>query len=522
MMVDDVVVDDVVVDDELVTFSVRTATRQAVCPGCGTVSGRVHGGYRRRLADVAVSGHRSVIDLLVRRFICPAQECDRRTFVEQVEGLTKRFARRTASLHRTLERIALAPAGRPGARLAAHLSIPTSANSLPRLVRKLPDEPVGTAPRVLGVDDFAFKKGHVYGTIIVDMETGERVDVLPDRTADTLTAWLRAHPGAEIVCRDRASAYAEAVRTACPGAIQVADRFHIWKNLCEAVEKCVLAHRTCLAETPEPERPETQEAQVSDAHPPVPPALEGLRAVQRRERHAAVHAVFSKGVGISAIAEALGLDRKTVRRYAHAASPEDLPAGTGKRENRVQLYLGYLHQRWNEGCTDAVRLCGEIRSLGYHGSERTVRRHLQTLRASGRPAPAVAQELTVRQATRLLTSHPDHLDESSTLRLKKLLARCPELDSVATCVRTFAEMMTERKGHDLADWLEQAEATGFPSLSSLARGLRQDFDAVTAGLTMEWNSGRVEGNVNRVKRIKRDGYGRAGFDLLRLQILHAD
>jgi hypothetical protein len=259
-------------------------------------------------------------------------------------------------------------------------------------------------------------------------------------------------------------------------------------------------------------------------------------------------------VGISAIAEALGLDRKTVRRYAHAASPEDLPAGTGKRENRVQPYLGYPHQRWNEGCTDAVPLCGEIRGLGYRGSERTVRRHPQTLRASGQPAPTVTQELTVRQATRLLTSHPDHLDENGTLRLKELLARCPELDSVATCVRTFAEMMTERKGDDLADWLGRAEATGFPSLASLARGLRQDFDAVTAGLTMEWNSGRVEGNVNRVilwnasasqsiecefggnprrspqcqsfrcvgfgfhrtyKRIKRDGYGRAGFDLHR-------
>lgn len=134
----------------------------------------------------------------------------------------------------------------------------------------------------------------------------------------------------------------------------------------------------------------------------------------------------------------------------------------------------------------------------------------------------MAQELTVRQATRLLTSHPDHLDENGTVRLKELLARCPELDSVAACVRTFAEMMTERKGHDLADRLGRAEATGFTSLASLARGLRQDFDAVTAGFTMEWNSGRVEGNVNRVKRIKRDGYGRAGFDLLRLQILHAD
>ncbi|MEU8718699.1 transposase family protein, partial [Streptomyces sp. NPDC048663] len=184
-------------------------SREALCPGCGGLSSRVHGRYRRRLADLAIAGRKAVIDLLVRRFLCGTPECGRRTFVEQVEGLTERYARRIPVLRRTLERLALALAGCPAARLSTHLSIPTSANSLIRLLGKLPDKRLGTAPRVLGVDDFAFKKGHVYGTILMAMETGERVDVLPDRTADTLTAWLRDHAGVEIVCRDRASAYAE-------------------------------------------------------------------------------------------------------------------------------------------------------------------------------------------------------------------------------------------------------------------------------------------------------------------------
>ena len=331
----------------------RTTTRKAACPGCGTVSARVHGGYRRRLADLAVAGREVVIDLAVRRFLCPVPECNRRTFVEQVDGLTERFARRTSSLRHALEKIALALAGRPGARLAAHLSLPTSANSLLRLVRKLPDKRVGVAPRVLGVDDFALKKGHVYGTIILDMETGERVDVLPDRTADTLTAWLRDHPGVELVCRDRASAYAEAVRTACPGATQVADRFHLWQNLCEAVEKCVAAHRGCLAEpTPqaasEPADPPSQAAEPETRAP-----TEGLRAIRRRERHAAVHALYGKGVPIQVIAETLGLDRKTVRRYAHAVTPDAASLGTGSRRyGQIHAYSPYLHRRWNEGCTD--------------------------------------------------------------------------------------------------------------------------------------------------------------------------
>lgn len=390
-------------------------------------------------------------------------------------------------------------------------------------MRKLPDKRVGVAPRVLGVDDFALKKGHVYGTIILDMETGERVDVLPDRSADTLTAWLREHPGAEIVCRDRASAYAEAVRTACPDATQVADRFHLWINLCEAVEKCVAAHRGCLAEpasdtTPEPVDPPSQAAETE-----TPAPVEGLRAIRRRERHAAVHALYDKGVPIRVIAETLGLDRKTVRRYAHAATPDAASLGTGSRRyGQIHAYSPYLHRRWNEGCTDAARLHAEIVELGYLGSKRSVRRHLQEIRASGKPAPDKPKELTIRTATWLITSHPDRLEDSGTLKLTKLLARCPELDAVAACVRSFAAMMTERRGSDLAGWLTSAENTGLKPLCSLARGLRQDFDAVTAGLTLDWNSGKVEGNVNRVKRIKRDGYGRAGFDLLRLQILLAD
>lgn len=370
------------------------------------------------------------------------------------------------------------------------------------------------------MDDFATRKGHVYATVLLDMETGERVDVLPDRTADTLAAWLRKHPGAQTVCRDRGGAYAEAVRAAAPEATQVADRYHLWKNLCDAVEKSVVAHRSYLAE-PEPDAdspPSEGEASGS-----VPARPEGLRAIKRRERHVAVHELFDKGVGISVIAEALGLDRKTVRRYAHAATPEELVDGrTMRRGTRVEPFLPYLFQRWNEGCTDAARLYQEVHEQGYRGSKRTLRRHLQHVRASGKPAPKVTDQLTARAATRLITSHLDHLDEAAALRLKNLLARCPELDAVANCVTTFAQMMANRQGEQLPQWLDIAQATGEASLRSLARGIRHDFEAVTAGLTLEWNSGKVEGNLNRIKRIKRDGYGRANFDLLRLQILHAD
>jgi transposase len=231
----------------------------------------------------------------------------------------------------------------------------------------------------------------------------------------------------------------------------------------------------------------------TDAPPePLPPAAEGVRAVQRRERHTAVHELFDKGVGIYAIAKALGLDPKTVGKYAHAATVEDVPTSDGHRDTQIRPYLAHLHQRWNEGCTDAARLCAEIRELGFRGSARTVRRHLQPVRAGGKPAPKVPDALTVRQATRLITGRPTSLDQDEKAQLKSLLARCPELNAVAECVRTFAEMMNDRRGADLNDWLTRAEATQMPSLRSLARGLRQDFAAVTSGLTLEWSSGKVE------------------------------
>lgn len=518
-------VEQVVTDGPAVTISARTTTTEARCPTCGTVSRRRHGRYRRRLDDVTLTGRRTVIDLAVQRFRCPARMCPRRTFTEQIEELTERFARRTPRLRRLFERFMQVLAGRPAARLTKHLAIPVSANTLLRLLRRRPEQPRTTAPRVLGVDDFATRKGHVHATILLDMETGERVDVLPDRTADTLAAWLREHPGAELVCRDRGGAYAEAVRTAAPNAVQVADRFHVWKNLCEAVEKCVVLHRACPLEPTSDKEPDqaTSVLREATASAAVPDKGEGVRVAKRRERHAAVHELLAKGVGISAIAQALGLDRKTVRRYAHAATPEDMaPARGGRRGSRVDPFLPYLHERWNQGCTDAARLFGEIRERGHTGSQRTVRRHLEAVRASGKPAPKVTKQLSVRRVTHLLTSHPDQLDEIATLRQKKPLARCPELGAVAACVESFAKMMAELDGRRLPDWLNQAEATGFPSLKSLVNGIRHDFDAVTAGLSMQWNSGRVEGNVNRIKRIKRDGYGRASFDLLRLQILHAD
>lgn len=512
-----------------VDLDVSTRDEAAVCSGCGTSSRRIHSRYRRRLSDTAITGREVVIRLRVRRLFCDNSDCGRRTFAEQLPGLAERYARRTTILQRLLCAVALALGGRPDARMTRHLAATVSRMTLLRQIRALPD-PDQATPRVLGVDDFALRRGHHYATILIDIETRRPVDVLGDRTADTLAAWLRAHPGVEIVCRDRASAYADGISAGAPNALQVADRWHIWHNLGEAVERVVARHRDCLGATAvaecdvEPVVVRQQQTPVTSEVIEPPTGRTDKWAVRTRERYAAVHALLGDGVSIRAVGTQLGLARGTVRRFARAVSVEELLVnhGTGRRPSLLEEFKPYLHQRWNEGCTNATQLFREIQELGYRGGSKILLNYLHPFRAIGDIPRAVRKPPLVRRVVSWIMSEPARLDPDDQQRLDAILTMSAELTALVGHVRAFATMMVELRGRELERWMAAVDAEDLPALHSFVRGLRRDLDAVTAGLTLSWSSGPVEGHVNRIKMIKRQMFGRAKPDLLRKRILLSD
>jgi hypothetical protein len=430
-----------------VEVEARSRSAGAACRACGAWSSRVHSGYVRQIQDAPVGARPMVIRLAVRRFFCGNSACPMTTFAEQVEGLTARYRRRSLPLLGLLAQVGLALAGRAGARMAAALGITVHRSTLLGLVAALPEPQISAAPEILGVDDFALRKGHVYATILAGITTGKPVDVLPDREADTFAAWLRAHPGAQVICRDRAGAYTEGARTGAPEAIQVADRWHLWHNLAEYAEKTVVAHRGCLKQ-PDPEPEDTSSTpsapgppEAAPAGPEPPPAeLDGLRDVcgrerrlvsRTRERHAAVHELLAAGQSLGAIGRILGLDRKTVQRFARAPDVAGLLVKATSRETRLDPFKPYLHQRWNEGITDAAVLHAELQARGWQGSAQAVRRYVRPFRqlaAAPPPAPAVPK---ARQITRWLLSRPATLDADEQAAHAGIRARCPHLDALA-------------------------------------------------------------------------------------------
>jgi transposase len=509
----------------LILIVVKAARQSAACPNCRVTSHRVHSRYERMLRDLPWHGATVRLRLLARRFYCRSPDCCRKIFAERLAGVVRRHGRSTQRFRQTLALIGYALGGEAGARLAERMGIESSSDTILRTLKE--DEPDSDtrAVRVLGVDDWAWRKAQRYGTILVDLERRRPVDLLADRSATSLERWLHDHPGVEVIARDRSNCYAEAATNAAPEATQVADRFHLLSNLTAAAERALEQIRIELPvdESVPVIPPEPNSAQ------PIPnreSQLSRQRRQRRVERYNEVMRLYKEGHSQKTISRMVGLERKTVRRFLRSGQfPE---RGKAKHKpGQVEQFRQYLEQRWKQGCHNATQLWREIRDRGYSGGRGMVARMVSSFRAPGtkyfRTAAAQPRSRRVssspHQIASLLVRRPERVSRPEQEFLTALKQNNPGIDVLHGIVQDFSTMMRERNLDRLGDWMHRATATGIPAVKSFVVGLRRDQSAVNAAFSSEWSSGQVEGQIHRLKLIKRQMYGRAGFALLRRRVL---
>jgi transposase len=523
-----------VVDRQRVTLFVSTTGSGAKCPVCSRYFGRVHSRYTRTVADLPWHGVPVSLHIRVRRFFCENSSCKRAIFAERVPEAAA-YARKTDGLQRALSLIGFALGGRAGARVAKELGLLASRDTLLRKVRSAP-LPGSAKVRVLGVDDWALRKGQTYGTVLVDLEHHKPIDLLPDREASSLADWLRDHPEVEFIGRDRSASYANGACEGAPQAVQIADRWHLLKNMSEVVERFVDRHHHLVRQAAKNvaeaqlighSLAESSEAMLSSRD-------EGEKRARREKRYARyleVLQLHSQGISERAIARALSINRATVRKFIHADGfPERAPKKSSG--SILEPYVPYIHRRWAEGCNNALLLWREIREKGYEGKAAMVRRYIRRLRAKLaqlRPeqhtqflgAKTTFKAPTSRRAAWWLLKQTEDLPPERRTFVEQLCHLCPEAKEVQRMARGFRELLRERQPEALDRWLEAAKGSEAAELKGFAEGLIQDCEAVRAALTYEWSSGQTEGQINRLKFIKRQMYGRANFELLKARFLHA-
>jgi transposase len=524
-----------------VSIRVSSGTRRSVCPLCGRGSSRVHSRYSRMVSDLPWHGISVELEVRARRFFCDEPSCKRKIFCERLPEVAAR-ARKTVRLEEALLAIVLELGGRAGARLAEELGLLVGRDALlSRAKRAAPTDEERV--RALGVDDFAFRRGHAYGTILVDLERRRVVDLLPERSQESLIAWLRRHPEVEVASRDRSNVYREALAEGAPKATQVTDRWHLLRNLALTLEEFLLQKRRALREAASPEAAPEDEGEEAFGSGPVMPNRprnhdrrleEAARKRHERlvERWRDIRRLYLAGADLRDICRRLGVSPRTVYRYKDLIEPPPRPVYK-RKASVLDPYVPYLVKRWNEGCRNGKRLYREIHEQGYRNSEETCTHFVSQLRraeANGKPPSSVPRARrrsvaglspTSKNVAALFMRREEKLSEEQKEYLGRLCGADEALADARRLTQAFAEMTRNLEGEKLDGWLEEAEASNAPAVRRFAAGLRKDLDAVRAGLTEEWSNGSVEGFVHKLKLLKRQGYGRAGFDLLRARMLAA-
>lgn len=490
------------------TVEVRSTGATSRCPACGVASRRVHSRYRRRIVDLPIAGRSVELVATVRRFRCEAVLCGRSIFTERFDnGVLTPWGRRTARLDGLVHYLGLALGGRPGAGFAKRLMLPVSNDTLLRVVRRrgCPEAP---RPTVIGIDDWAWRRNHRYGTIICDLERRRPVSLLPDREPATAQAWLSEQPQIAIVARDRGGAYALAAAKALPHAVQVADRWHLMENasraFLDAVRKSMRQIRTAIG--------------TMTINPDLLTAAERIQYegyLRREDANAAVFALAKDHVAIKEIVRRTGHSRGLVRQILRGQRGDVFRV----RESSLESHLPWLDTQWIEGHHNATELWRRLKSKGFRGSLRVVSEWATRRRRADKvDAETLRRVPSARTIARLMTTSRDTLSKAETVTVAAVEAGVPVLIEAREIIAAFHVMIRRKTEADLNPWIERGRAS---LVASFANGVDRDIAAVRAAIVSSWSNGQTEGQITKLKLVKRQMYGRGKLDLLQARLIGA-
>ncbi len=522
---------------------------RASCPVCGIQSSSRHSAYIRTLRDLSDQGRPVKIQAQLTRWRCRNNHCDRRIFAERLPMLAAPFAHRTARLAGIVRLFGHSVGGQPSERLMARLGVPVSDSTILRSVKECAGvQPNRAVVRVAGIDEWAWRKGMTYGTIIIDLERRQVVDLLADRSAATAADWFKGHPEIEVVSRDRGGLYADAARQGAPQARQIADRFHLLKNFRETIERQIGRFEAPIRESPvqaedDQDTPEQKAIERSDRCSEVA-AHEGL---VRRRREAARQAMFDEirtlyesGSNVRDIARKLGLGRRRVERWARRIDLPELNVMAPKLCTPA-YFEAFLARSWAAGTTKVRHLFSDIRHRGYTGSFSHLARFLAPWRSSTRVGdendqsssdqeapvaprvkrldPMTGRQISPLTAAALCVKPRGQMTARQIVNVDALKAASAEFTTMRRLAMRFRGLLRGGTVERLDIWLNDAGKCGIYGMRRFVRTLRQDIEAIRNAVLEPWSNGQTEGQINRLKTLKRAMYGRASVDLLRARMM---
>lgn len=495
--------------DERIAVTVRAAAATACCPDCGAVSRRIQSRYRRRASDLPIAGRRVNLVVTVRRFRCDGVLCGRRIFAERFgDTVLAPRSRRTGRLEQIVHHLGLALGGRPAASMAQRLMLPVSNDTLLRVVRRRAREPADRLVAI-GIDDFAWRRNHRYGTIVCDLERRRPVVLLKDREQATAEDWLRGHQSIAIVARDRGGGYGEATARALPNAIQVADRWHLMENASRAFLDAVRASM----------RPIRAAVGATMINPKLLTSAERLQYegyLRREETNAAIMAQIKAGVPLRRIAKNTGHSRKVVRAVARGERSDVFRT----RESSLELHLPWLNAQWDSGARNATALWRKLKEQqGFRGSLRVIGEWAtRRRRAEKAGAETLTRVPSARTIARLMTISRDNLTRAETVIVAAVEAGVPAVVEARETIADFHAMVRRKDVSDLTIWIARALQS---LIAAFARGVIKDEAAVRAAIELPWSNGQTEGQITKLKLVKRQMYGRGKIDLLQARLIGA-